>query len=80
MSEADRALSHLRRELDKHHARPAAPGTGRDGKRTESGLQAHLRVVHGYALTSLAARTVLELVFLHQRATAHQPYPKEETR
>lgn len=42
-------------------------GTGRDGKLTENGLQAHLNAVHNYALRSLSARTVIELVFLHKK-------------
>lgn len=43
------------------------PGKGRDGKRTENGLQAHLAVVHGYAEHSLRALTVIQLVLRHER-------------
>lgn len=50
-----------------HDWRAAMRPKNRDGKRTENGLQAHLRIVHGYALTSLAGLTVVQLVLRHER-------------
>ncbi len=45
----------------------------REGKLQENGLQAHLRVVHGYGLTRLAALSVIKLVFLHQQNADGHP-------
>lgn len=39
----------------------------RAGKRTENGLQAHLRLEHGYTVLALSALSTVQLVFRHER-------------
>lgn len=54
--------------------REASIPKSRDGKLQENGLQAHLRVVHGYAMTRLAARHIIQLVLMHQ-TPRHSDHP-----
>lgn len=49
------------------------PGKGRDGKRTENGLQAHLQLVHGYAAAQLTGLETIQVVFRHE---AEHPFPR----
>lgn len=47
--------------------------------RGENGLQTHLHLIHGYARSRLTGLEIIQLVFLHKRATderghrEHQP-------